>query len=301
MSAAGRRVRRGGRLPSAGAGPGPSPGRRPGARQRFRVAAALAGVALALAACGESSTVGPDPGPPPIDTVASPDEEARAVWVTRWDWYDRPELEALIDDIARANFNIVYLQVRGRADAYYESGLEPWAHRPPVFQLGRDPGWDPLATALERAHARGLELHVWLNALIGWCTSEPIPEASPPHILVEHPDWVMVSRTGATTADNCAWLTPGQPGVRTRVGAVAADIARRYAVDGVHLDFIRYPNPDFSYDSASEAAFALALETEPALSYDDFRRRLVTATVRETQDSLRAADPTLPLSAAVWG
>jgi uncharacterized lipoprotein YddW (UPF0748 family) len=272
-------------------------------RRRARCTA-WATVALGLAAGACDGPAAVDPAPIPADTIAivpSPPQEGRAVWITRWDWYDRAQLEALLEDVARANFNMVYLQVRGRGDAYYRSELEPWAHRPPLFVLGQDPGWDPLAAALEKAHGLGLEVHAWLNALIGWCGSEPIPETAPRHVLLEHPDWVMRSETGSTVAENCNFVTPAAPGLRARLGAVAAELARDYPIDGIHLDYIRYPNSGFSYDAISLAAYDTAVDGEPGLDYGEFRRRLVTATVREVRDSLRAVDGALPLSAAVWG
>jgi len=223
------------------------------------------------------------------------------LWVSRFDWAGQAELLALIDSAAAANFNIIYFQARARSDAYYRPGLEPWGHRPSAFVLGRDPGWDPLAVALERAHSRGLQLHVWVNALIGWCTTEAIPETTPRHILLQHPDWKMLTQQGQSLGENCNFLTPGEPGVRSWLGAVAADIARRYQIDGLHLDYIRYPDQTFSYDSQTVAAYHAAKLTEPTLTFDEHRRRLVTATVRVVRDSLSAARRGLPLSAAVWG
>ncbi len=268
----------------------------------FRITRLLVtGLSLAFAACNDPVAPSREPGDEPTDTVASPAREARVVWISRFDWYDQAELRELLVAAASANFNIVYFQVRGRADAYYRSNLEPWAHRPPAFTLGSDPGWDPLAVALATAHNHGLELHVWLNALIGWCTSEPIPETTPRHVLLAHASWKMVNQSGQSTAENCTFLTPGDSGVRSWLAAVSADIARRYPIDGVHLDYIRYPDPSFSYDDQTEAAFEEARRTEPGLTYDELRRRLVTATVREVRDSLRAVSRSLPLSAAVWG
>lgn len=267
-------------------------------RVGWRLAAALV---VAIAACGKDVTR-PDTEPPvDPDTVASPAREARALWVSRWDWADRDEMVALIDSAAAANFNLIYFQARARSDAYYRPGLEPWAHRPSAFVLGRDPGWDPLAVALDRAHSRGLELHVWVNALIGWCGSEAIPETTPRHILLQHPEWKMVDQNGGTVGDGCSYLAPGEPKVRSWLAAVVADIARRYPIDGMHLDYIRYPDRTFSFDSATLESWDLARQTEPSLSFDEHRRRLVTAAVREARDSLTAGRRGLPLSAAVWG
>ena len=75
---------------------------------------------------------------------------------------------------ANANFNAIFFQVRGNADAYYASQLEPWASRP-SGTLGQDPGWDPLAVAIAEGHARGLEVHAWINVFPSW-----LGETAPP-------------------------------------------------------------------------------------------------------------------------
>jgi uncharacterized lipoprotein YddW (UPF0748 family) len=261
-------------------------------------------VALALGLVNGACSDGTRPvGPlePPDIEVPSPPQEARALWISRWDWLDQAQLKALIDNAAAANFNIIYMQVRGRADAYYRSSLEPWAHRPPAFVLGQDPGWDPLAVAIQAAAAHGLQVHAWINALVGWCTRDSIPETSPRHILLAHPEWRMVSESGEDYVDGCTWITPGDAAARAHLGAVAADIVRSYPVHGVHLDYIRYPNNTYSWDAQSRDAYDAARTSEPALGYDEFRRRLVTAAVKTVQDSMRTARPAAVLSAAVWG
>jgi uncharacterized lipoprotein YddW (UPF0748 family) len=265
-------------------------------------AAALVALCTMAAACGDSrSPVGPPTPPPPPAEVPSPPQEARALWISRWDWADEAQLRALLENAASANFNIIYLQVRGRADAYYRSNLEPWAHRPPAFVLGQDPGWDPLAIAIDLGRSRGMEVHAWINALIGWCTQDPIPETVPRHILLDHPEWRMISATGGDYVDGCTWITPGDPAARAHLAAVSADITRNYDVGGIHLDFIRYPYANWSYDDQSLAAWEQARAAEPALSYDDMRRRLLDSAVREVYDSVTSARPAARLSAAVWG
>lgn len=266
-------------------------------RGRRTVLAALA-LSTILIACADSH--GPPPPTPPVE-VPSPAQEARALWISRWDWSGETQLRELLENAAAANFNMVFLQVRARADAYYQSSLEPWAHRPPAFSLGRDPGWDPLAVAIDVGRSRGLEIHAWLNALIGWCTRDEIPETMPRHILLDHPEWRMVSAGGEDYADGCFWITPGDAGARSHLAAVAADITRGYDVDGVHLDYIRYPYTTYSHDAQSLDAFEYARVSEPGLSYDEFRRRLIDLTVGEVYDSVNAVRPSARLSAAVWG
>jgi uncharacterized lipoprotein YddW (UPF0748 family) len=251
------------------------------------------------------------PTPPAPPGAPSPAVEGRAIWVSRFEYDSPARVAEIMERVARANFNIVYFQVRGAADAFYRSAIEPCAAAL-CGRLGGTPAWDPLEVAVREAHARGLELHPWLNALTAIASGSAASCATlaepamgqPRHLLLEHPDWVVVDAAARAqtcpNAEEYVWLSPGVPGVRTRLAAVAADIARRYAVDGIHLDRIRYPGPGWSYDQASLRAFGRDPASDPA-GWAQFRRDLVAAAVRETRDSLRAARPSAVLSAAVWG
>lgn len=291
----------------------------------------LPGVAL-LAIAASCSYPAPVPAPqpvtlPPVEPAAAAPplpaptsrpapalpEEARAIWVPRWDWSTPEGIARIMERAASANFNIVYFQVRANADAYYPSTIEPCAAQL-CGRLGGTLTWDPLEVAVREAHARGLELHAWLNALPGWratydwtCAqlqrSEP---GNPHHILLEHPEYAMVDEGGR--AMPCphpdkdveyVYLSPAYPEVRSRLARVAADVVRRYPVDGVHLDRTRYPGREWSYDRASLVGFARNPRSNTD-AWEGYRRDLVNQMIRETRDSINAARPGLPLSAAVW-
>ena len=132
-------------------------------------------LALLLAAACSSGRPGiADTGPAPGSPRAA--REFRAAWVAtvaNINWPSEPGLppeaqrrEAieLLDLLERLHFNAVILQVRAQADAFYESGLEPWSYYLTGEQgRGPDPAYDPLEFWIEEAHDRGLELHAWLN------------------------------------------------------------------------------------------------------------------------------------------
>jgi uncharacterized lipoprotein YddW (UPF0748 family) len=265
---------------------------------------------LAAVACSSgrrNSPVDPDPVPPP----AEPAIEARALWVSRFEFDSPAKIEQIMQRAGAANFNIVYFQVRGAADAIYRSAIEPCA-TVLCSRLGGTPTYDPLEIAVRAAHENGLELHAWLNALTGLSSGgaaacATLVESSPGnprHVLLEHPEWAMVNdageRQGCPNTEEYVWLSPGIPEVRTRLARVAADITRRYAVDGIHLDRIRYPGTRWSHDPTSVAAFGRTPSDDPS-AWAQFRRDLVSLTVRETFDSVRAVRGDVPLSVAAWG
>lgn len=216
-----------------------------------------------------------------------------------------------METAARAHFNIIYFQVRATADAYYKSDIEPCAALL-CGHLGGTPSYDPLEVAVREGHKRGLQVHAYLNALTaqnagieGQCRS--ISESDPGrprHILLEHPEWVMSDRRGkrlpCPNSEEYVWLSPSFPGVRTQLARVAADIARRYQVDGIHLDRIRFPGNAWSWDSVSRAEFGKNPDQYPD-EWKAYRTSLVSRMVRETYDSINAVRSNIVLSAAVWG
>lgn len=225
------------------------------------------------------------------DTGPLPDDgELRGVWVDRWTYTSADDVSEIMERSAAAGFNTVFFQIRGNADAYYRSSYEPWA-KGLSGTLGGDPGWDPLAVAVEEGHRNGLEVHAYVNAFPLWSGTTPPAESSPRHALLEHPDWLVADESGTPMALNSGyvWMSPGNPAVRERLRDVVEDIVDHYDVDGVHLDLVRYPGAQYSHDAVSEARY-------DGSGWEDWQRAQVVEAVR----GVYAASP-VPVTAAVWG
>lgn len=244
--------------------------------------------------------------------------EFRALWVTRFDWtrtdgtWARPEaLVAIADQAAAAGFNVLLFQVRGVGDAYYTPGLEPWAARltgTVTRTLGTSPGFDPLQVLLEAAHARGLQVHAYVNVYPTWTCGVGAP---PDPVNPTHPFWTFSRTNGVSwsawrvydatgtpmnlmTCGAYLWATPAWPGVRAHVVRVAQDLVTRYPVDGVHLDLVRYPGRGYSYDPFTPPF------SNPA-DRANWQREQVNAMVREVAAAVKAVRPRAWVTAAVWG
>lgn len=171
--------------------------------------------------------------------------EFRAAWIAtayNIDWpskqglsaaQQQAELRAMLDRIARMRMNAVIFQVRPMGDAFHKSSIEPWSH----FlsgQMGRSPGYDPLAFCIREAKARGLEVHAWFNPFRALCNNK-IP-ASRDHITRRNPG--ITKRYGSQT-----WCDPAMAASRQHALRVILDVVNRYDIDGVHLDDYFYPYP----------------------------------------------------------
>ncbi len=183
--------------------------------------------------------------------------EVRAVWLTTLQGLDWPppafagdveaqkqSLRGILDNLRRMHFTTVMFQVRSRGNAMYRSEREPWAGEL-TGTPGKDPGWDPLEFAVEEAHARGLEIHAWFNVCRLWTGGAPPPRTAPEHLCHAHPEWVKPFKDEY-------WLDPGIPNARRYTAQLCEDLIRRYDIDGLHLDYIRYP--DASFDDAATYA-----------------------------------------------
>lgn len=223
----------------------------------------------------------------------------RAIWVTRFEWSTAAEIRTLLANCAGLGFNTVLFQVRGQADAYYASSIEPWAER----LGGRDPGFDPLEIACREAGRLGLSLHAWVNVMPLWRGKAAPADRS--HLYHQRPDWIVVDRQGRRQAlnDHYTCLNPALPEVRAHLASVMRDLAARYPIDGLHLDYIRYIEGDWSYDKKSVAEFYAKQGVWPSkapAAWDAFRREAVTETLRAIRSAAKAARPGLTLSAAVY-
>jgi uncharacterized lipoprotein YddW (UPF0748 family) len=209
----------------------------------FVIAFAVVSASTASAQVTPSGATDAAPlAPPPVVP-----REFRAAWVTPIydrgfrDWPSAPgltpdqqraELDALLDDAAAIGLNAVILHVRLAADALYPTKYAPWSALL-SGQSGVGPSYDPLAFAVQAAHARGLQLHAWFNPFRAALPGVPGRLAST-HVTRQHPEWVV--RYGSQT-----WIDPGNPAARKYVLETILDVARRYDVDGIHLDDYFYP------------------------------------------------------------
>lgn len=256
--------------------------------------------------------------PPPIE------REFRAAWiatVANIDWPSKPglssaeqqrELAALLDTAAELNLNAVVLQVRPACDALYQSQLEPWSEYL-SGQQGRPPSdlYDPLEWAVREAHARGLQLHAWLNP---YRASHPTAKSPPAagHVSNKLPDSVR-------TYGKYQWLDPADEAASQHSLDVLLDVVRRYDIDGVHFDDYFYPYPidqplaeDAPEDAKPEGKLSFPdevpwkkyVDSTPEanrLSRDDWRRENINRFIQRVHEGVRREKPHVLFGVSPFG
>ena len=242
--------------------------------------------------------------------------EARGVWMSRFEYAGErnrstpgqamERIRSVFERARAARFNMIFFQARGNGDAFYRSSLEPWSEML-TGTLGQDPGWDPLQYAIDIAHQQGLELHVWVNTFPIWRGRTPPPETTPRQTYLEHPEWLVADSQGVPMPLNNGYvsLSPGVPAARKYILDVVMDIVDHYDVDGVHFDYIRYPEeaPErgYSHDSISVARFNSPEGNPYQLPWDAWEREQVNDFVFDAYNAITARKPWVKVSAAVIG
>lgn len=229
----------------------------------IRAAAWVAvGVALAWSAGGAAGGAGVAWAAPPSG------EETRALWVVRHALSTPGRVDKVVEVASQVNINTLLVQVRGRGDAYYASDITPQAE-----ELEAAPkGFDPLDRIIRRAHAEGMEVHAWINVYLVW--SAGAPPRSVLHAVNAHPDWISVRADGRRLVEMLPqefqeerlegmYLSPGNPEVKRHLREIVREIVTRYDVDGIHLDYVRYPEPTVGYDAATRTAFEREFGVDP--------------------------------------
>ncbi len=273
---------------------------------RFRCAWLWCLVAL-VAGCQLPGPTGV-PVAPVRFTSDTPFEAVCALWVTRWDYRTEADVERIVADAADLGVTDLVFQVRGQADAFYRSEIEPWG-RELLAEGVDDPGFDPLATVCAAAHARGLRVHAWINVMPLWrTTQEP---ADPQHLYHTRPEWRLYDAEGHAQPlnDHYVVVNPVLPQVHDYLCGIARDIVSRYPVDGLHLDYIRFVAEridDAKLYPGDEQSLAMFRQltgreaTEDREGYRQFIRQRITELVRAIRTTVKAARPDATLSAAIW-
>lgn len=233
---------------------------------------------------------------------ATPKYEYRAVWLTAIENLDWPstqglslsaaerqksELVNILDSLQAMNVNVVMLQTRVRGDLIYPSAIEPFSH---LFTgtEGVKPCYDPLAFAIEECHRRGMQLHAWVVAM---------PLGKTDHVALLGRTSLPRRNPSLCTRYGDSWyMEPGNPATSEYLVSIVKEIVTKYDVDGIHLDYIRYPDRNDGYPDT-----ALYRKYGKGLTLASWRRANITRIVKDVYTCVKSLKPWVRVSCATLG
>ncbi|MGH2436787.1 MAG: glycoside hydrolase family 10 protein [bacterium] len=247
---------------------------------------------------------------PPAQTA---EPQFRAYWVDSFGpgLYTEAEIDQLVADTKAANLNAIVAQVVRRADCLCNRSILPRTTEAEIDALP----FDPLQTLIDKAHSAGIEVHAWLNATIMWALDTPPPD--PSHVFHTHgpaaqgsDNWVMRRQDGAIRGGSLYYFDPGHPDAAAYIESMFLSIVGAYDVDGIHFDFVRYPDynpgmniPAWGYNPVAVTRFQVVtgrtdVPAPTDLQWMQWRRDQVTNIVRRVYLETYALKPRVRVSAA---
>jgi uncharacterized lipoprotein YddW (UPF0748 family) len=241
--------------------------------------------------------------------------EVRAIWLDRGTIVaagSERRLAEVFDRMTTAGVNTVFFETINAGYTVYPSAIAPQQN--PLIR-----GWDPLASAVKLAHERKMELHAWVwvfgvgnqrhNALV----NKPANYVGP--VLSRNPSWANLERNGRMIApEGKTFLDPANPAVQAYLLSLYKEIVTRYDVDGLQLDYIRYPRQDpgrnFGFGIAARSKFQALTGVDPITLtpnnsslwwlWTNFRVQQVDSFVTRVSKEIKQIKPRIIISAAVF-
>ncbi len=244
--------------------------------------------------------------------------EIRAIWLDRGTIVKAKSeqgLAQIFDRLSQAGINTVFFETVNAGYTVYPSKVAPQQN-----PLTRN--WDPLKSAVKLAHDRGMELHAWVwvfaagnqrhNKLLGINSNYPGP------VLAAHPDWAGYDRRGKMIpqGQNKPFFDPANPQLRQYLLNQYEEIVTNYNVDGLHLDYIRYPfqdhqrNRSYGYGKAARSQFKQRYGVDPLKitprqrniwqKWTAFRTQQIDSFVAQVSQKMRQKKSDLIMSVAVF-
>ena len=237
-----------------------------------------------------------------LSAQPAPKHEVRAAWITAvygLDWprakattpagiqKQKDELVEILDKLKAANFNTILFQTRTRGDVLYRSDIEPY-NSILTGESGKDPGYDPLAFAVEECHKRGMECHAWMVT---------IPLGGRRHVASLGKQSVTRRRPNICVPYKREYfLNPGNPKTKEYLMSLVREVVERYDVDGVHFDYLRYPERAFRFpDSYDYRKYG------NGRSLDQWRRDNITEILRHLYKGIKRLKPWVKVSTCPIG
>ena len=239
----------------------------------------------------------------------------RGVWIPRWSVHDGERIFTVLD----GRFNHVFVQVFALGESWYPSEIAP-------RRVGID---DWLTEFIAEAHRRRIKVSAWINVFYSWGLAPVTKDEK--HPINSHPNWYVTDRNGRSilelTPDELRagimegyYLAPAHPEAREYLCRIVEELARRYDLDGIHFDYIRYPNNRFIWDQPLRTKFSRRYYVDPRslwqsdsinarfgpAGYEDLESRWqasihddLTELVAELSRRIKAVKPAMLVSAAV--
>ncbi|OIP02713.1 MAG: hypothetical protein AUJ98_00425 [Bacteroidetes bacterium CG2_30_33_31] len=222
----------------------------------------------------------------------------KSVWVTAWSMNSPEKIDKMLNELSVYKFNKVFIQTRYRADALYIPNKKDSTYPNPecLCYLIKDSVFDPLEYTILKAKNYNIKVFAWVTTFVA--TPHDLNKISPKHIYNVHPEWFLQTYNGKIMSHENyegAFLDPALPEVREYLLNIFSDIVKNYDLDGIQLDYIRYPDSIYGWNSESR----MLKQTQANFDFAKYKQDRVSSFMNYVYINLKNIKPEIEISAAV--
>ncbi|MDP8269266.1 MAG: family 10 glycosylhydrolase [Candidatus Tenebribacter davisii] len=228
--------------------------------------------------------------------------QIRAVWVPIWEITTPEKVDKIITDLNKNNVNQLIVQIRYRGDAAYQPNKVSnfYENTEKQYHAIKDSLFDPLNYIISRNDNPELEIHAWFPVFA--ITGHELANLHPEHIYFTHPEWVTCDFSQEKMNYESymgAFLDPGIPQVQEYTKNVILDIVSNYKIDGIQLDYIRYPDSHFGFSKLALEAYKNDVKFQDADAWKQWKEDQITNFMRSIYSDIKKISPEVQVTAAV--
>ena len=224
--------------------------------------------------------------------------QGKSVWVTAWNMNSPEKIDEMLSVANKYGFDKVFLQTRYRGDALYfpHKTDSTFSNPDSICYLLKNNHFDPLAYAIERADTFEIKIYAWVTTFVA--TPHDLRKITSGHVYYTHPEWFLQTKEGKISPYNeyeGGFLDPALPEVRNYLINVFSDIATNYNIAGIQLDYIRYPDSIYGWNTISRAL----ADSVPNFNFDKWKQNKISSFLNYSYITLKNINPDLEISVAV--
>ncbi len=223
----------------------------------------------------------------------------KAVWATPWDIDSKEKIDNMINKLCECGINTIIAEVRYRGDALYFPNKydSSYPNEEPRYHKLSNSDFDPLEYLSEICQQRGLRLVAWLTTFV--VTGNETDNIGLEHPYLTYPFWITHNSHGdrmLPQKEEGAYFDPAIPEVQDYLYNVFMDVVNNYKIDGIQMDYIRYPSKEYGYNPLALKLF----KESNFVDFQEFKRSNISNFVKKVFEGAKKINPQLTVSAAVF-
>jgi len=228
----------------------------------------------------------------------------KAIWVTSWDLTSKERIDELVKDCKKNDIDQILAEVRYRGDALYFPNKKDSTFNNPeprCYLLNNTPDFDPLEYLIKKGRKARIEIHAWVTVFV--VTTRKVELLPENHVFYNHPEWFTAKFNNKMMNPDSyegAFLDPGVPAVHVYLLNVFLDLIKNYDLNGIHFDYIRYPDSSFGYNKIARTYYQYEFKYKDSDNWQLWKENQVTSFLKKIRVSIDNIDPNIKVSAAVF-